>query len=94
MRTNTCFTLLFLVASLVVVAGCGDDDDPITPEPNLGTVVVDPTPDSIAAPWTLVGPGDYSHDDAGDQTLNGLAVGECTLTWQDVTSYVTPAAET
>jgi hypothetical protein len=62
----------------------------------LGTVVINPDPDSINAPWTLTGPYSYSHSGTGDQTLNNLPVGDYTITWGDVAGWTrpSPASET
>ena len=57
----------------------------------VGTVVVNPDPDSINAPWTLTGPGSYSETGTGDQTLNNLPVGDYTIAWGDVAGWTTPS---
>jgi hypothetical protein len=49
-----------------------------------GTVMINPDPDNISAPWTLTGPNSYSQSGVGDQTLTSLAPGDYTLTWGDV----------
>lgn len=85
------FGVLLVVFILV---GCSDDDDPSTPEPEIGTVVVNPTPDAITAPWILFGPDDYGRNDTGYQTINNLPIGSYSLTWQEVAGYITPTEET
>jgi uncharacterized protein (TIGR02145 family) len=62
--------------------------------PETGTIVIDPSPDSINAPWSITGPDSYSAGGAGDDTLLNLAPGDYTLTWGDVWSWITPADET
>jgi len=57
----------------------------------LGTISVNPDPDSLNAPWTLEGTGGYFYGGDGDQTLSSLASGDYTFTWNDVTGWVTPA---
>ncbi len=61
--------------------------------PQLGTVVINATPDSIAAPWTLAGPAGYTSSGNGDLTINSLAVGDYTLTWGAVAGFTEPALE-
>jgi hypothetical protein len=58
--------------------------------PPTGTIIVNPDPDMIEAPWTLVGPDDYELAGNGDRTLSGLLLGSYTLTWGEVTFYYTP----
>ena len=84
--------LVFLV--LILSTGCSDDDDPIVPEPQVGTIVVNPSPDSINAPWIILGPENYEHNGSGDQTIEDLSPGDYTLSWGDLDGHVTPADET
>jgi uncharacterized protein (TIGR02145 family) len=62
-------------------------------EEGPGTVVIDPSPDSINAPWSVTGPGSYSASGAGDDTLADLAAGDYTVTWEAVPGWLTPAGE-
>ena len=55
-----------------------------------GTVVINPSPNSITAPWTLTGPNGFSRTSAGDQTLSNLAVGSYRITWGAVPSWAPP----
>jgi len=55
-----------------------------------GTVVVDPDPDILNAPWHLGGPDGYTLDGTGDETLMGLSPGGYTLIWGDVSGWTTP----
>jgi len=72
---------------------CSDDGGPIAPEPKIGTIAVDPSPDSINAPWIVLGPENYRRNGSGDQTIDGLSPGEYTVNWGDVDGYITPIAE-
>ena len=60
----------------------------------VGTVVINPEPDSINVPWTLTGPYSYSQSGTGDQTLNSLPIGDYTIAWGDVPGWTKPAGET
>jgi len=86
--------VLLIVSSLVPLSGC-KDDDPVAPAPaQTGTVVIDPSPDTIDVPWELVGPSGYSEDGTGDVTLSKLDPGDYTVTWGDITDWITPVGET
>jgi len=76
--------LMAFLAALIglSVSGCGDDD-PGPPQSPSGTVVIDVTPDGIAASWELSGPGEFSATGSGDRTLSGLAIGEYTIVLND-----------
>ena len=56
----------------------------------LGTVVIDPKPDSLNAPWELWGPEEYYTSGSGDLTLTDMMFGIYTLTWGDLTNWFTP----
>lgn len=93
-RSYVLFALL--VVSLFLYSGCsedGDDDDGPGPA-TTGTIVIDPEPNSIDAPWTLSGPGKADIEGDGDQTLAEMDPGEFTLTWGEVADFVTPASDT
>ncbi len=81
--------------SLFLLSGCSDDD-PVAPAPpaKTGTVVINPLPNGIDASWELVGPAGYSEDGTGGSTLSKLDPGDYTVTWGDVTDWVTPVGET
>ena len=93
-------TPLALLAStllLVFLASCGDDDDgPTNPSTSSGVLVLDVTPDTIDAPWSVVGPASYSTSGTGDTTLEDLEPGSYTVAWQAVDGWnmPSPAAET
>lgn len=63
-----------------------------TPVP-VGTVVINPEPNAISAPWTLDGPGGQQTGN-GDVTLFDQLTGSYTITWEAVAGYDTPAGET
>ena len=48
----------------------------------LGTVVIDPDPDGLDAPWSLEGPGG-PWSGSGDATLPDMITGFYTLTWSE-----------
>ena len=76
----------------LLASGCGGGDDPASP-PNTqatGTIVIDPAPDSIDAPWTLTAPDGGTRTGAGDMTLANMAVGTYAITWEAVTGWNTP----
>jgi len=54
----------------------------------IGTISIDPDPDHLNAPWTLSGP--QNETGSGDETLSDMPTGVYTLTWADVSGYVTP----
>jgi hypothetical protein len=58
----------------------------------VGTIVVNPDPNSINAPWTLTGPYSYSRSGTGDATIINLPIGEYTLTWGNVTGWTKPSS--
>ena len=62
-------------------------------EPVPGSVRVDATPDSIQAPWTLLGPGGFKHDGKGDEILTDLEPGNYRLEWGDVAVWQSPAPQ-
>jgi uncharacterized protein (TIGR02145 family) len=54
-----------------------------------GTIVVNPEPNSINAPWSITGPCNYSA--AGDMTLFNVYSGNYTMTWGNVSGWITPS---
>ena len=80
--------LLSGILVLAMVGGCSDTSS--GPE-ETGTIIIDPEPNSLSAPWVLTGPqGDSGN---GDETLTGMPMGEYTLTWGAVSGYITPSPE-
>ena len=59
-----------------------------------GTIVIDPTPDDIDAPWTLSGPSGYIENGNGDSALTHQVAGDYTLSWGDVAGWDAPAGQT
>ena len=83
-----CFMVLGLV---LVLSGCGDDDDLTTPAQEDGTIIIDQTPDALSgAGWTLTGPKDQTG--SGDVTLTEMPLGAYALTWDAVSGYITPTS--
>jgi len=62
--------------------------------PQTGTIIIDPSPDSIGAPWSLSGPNSYSASGNGDQTLTSFDPGDYTITWGSVPGWTTPSNST
>lgn len=60
----------------------------------LGTVIIDPSPDSINASWSLAGPDGYNASGTGDETLTNLDPGDYTVTWGAVSGWTTPSNST
>ncbi|MBU2691451.1 MAG: formylglycine-generating enzyme family protein, partial [Candidatus Eisenbacteria bacterium] len=60
---------------------------------NIGTIIVDSSPDDIDAPWSLSGPHGYQEVSSGDQTFHELDTGEYTITWLEVDGWITPDQE-
>ena len=89
------FGAAFLAGMLVFglgLGGCGGggDDGPTAPTGTGNTIVVDPSPDTIDAPWTLAGPAGYTHGGHGDATVSDLEVGEYWIVWAEVEGWHTP----
>ncbi len=62
--------------------------------PEEGTIVVNPGPNSINAPWDLAGPNSYDLSGSGDITIEDMATGEYIVTWGAVPGWVVPEDET
>ncbi|HPF34260.1 MAG TPA: formylglycine-generating enzyme family protein [Candidatus Krumholzibacteria bacterium] len=90
-------TLLALCALLLVGLGCDSNKD-VTALEGKGKINVTPRafPNDLGAefPWTLTGPGGYSHSDTGSVLLEDLAIGEYTLTWNPLNGWVVPSPST
>lgn len=75
-----------------LVAYCfGDGPSPPVCTYSNGTVVIDPSPDIINAPWLLSGPEGYSTSGTGDETITYLSQGYYTITWGNISGWVTPS---
>jgi hypothetical protein len=57
----------------------------------VGTVLIDPNPDSILAPWQLESDAGLIYSGAGDSTLVDVPMGTYTLTWGEVEGFETPS---
>lgn len=55
-----------------------------------GTVIIDPDPDALHAPWTMESDAGGFFSGAGDSTLAELPLGTYTLTWGDVDGFTPP----
>ncbi|MFZ5980786.1 MAG: fibrobacter succinogenes major paralogous domain-containing protein [Candidatus Zixiibacteriota bacterium] len=65
----------------------------IYPLGGSGTIIINPEPNSLSAPWSLTGPCSYSSSGSGDDTLSSLNPGDYTITWDAVTGYIAPSGE-
>ncbi|MBU8869545.1 MAG: formylglycine-generating enzyme family protein [Gemmatimonadales bacterium] len=79
--TGYTFCAVLIILGLFMI-GCGDEEF-------TGTIVINPTPDDIDAPWTLSGQTDQSG--IGSSKLTEMPVGEYTLTWGNIPGYSTPS---
>lgn len=83
-------SLTALLVSLVS-AGCSADKTVVTPPTvRTGTIVINPSPDNINAPWTLTSPDKSDTTGHGDITLLNRVTGQYTLSWQRVTGWSRP----
>ncbi len=79
-----------LVMSLAAgFIGCGDDNSPVT-VPQTGSISVDVSPDGIGASWVVASQDKLVAVVQGDSTLSNLAAGQYTITWNNVTGWVSP----
>ncbi|MBU2502190.1 S8 family serine peptidase, partial [bacterium] len=62
--------------------------------PTTGTVVINPDPDAINAPWSVIGPDKIEYTGNGDDTLADVPAGDYTVAWGAVAGYLAPAGET
>ena len=58
-----------------------------------GTILIDPEPNSLNAPWSLEGPCSYNTSGTGDETLNWLDPGDYTVIWGVVSGWIAPSSE-
>lgn len=58
---------------------------------DAGTIVIDPSPEVLDAPWELTGPNGYNATANGNDTLTWLAPGHYTITWGIVSGWLRPA---
>lgn len=57
-------------------------------------MLINPTPLDLDAPWTLTGDNSFSLSGTGQTKIDVTFDGSYTITWLDVDSRITPAAET
>ncbi len=62
--------------------------------PAPGSIIIDPNPDALNAPWVLTGPDSYTVSASGDSTIGDLSAGDYTVTWGNVDAYQLPSPET
>ncbi len=60
----------------------------------VGNIQITVSPDSLPAPWTLVGPDGVTRQGVGDAFLGMVPVGDYTITWEDFPDYIAPDPET
>lgn len=80
---------IILVIGLIMFSRCSKNEETITPK--TGTIIVKPLPDGLNAPWLLDGPGSYTSNGIGQDTLTGLLTGTYEIHWGDVVGWLTPA---
>ncbi len=98
--------LLILCVGLAWLAGCSTEYPELTGVIAIDATpdtLFAPTPDSLALflaagdtfypGWTLTGPEGYTLAGEGDRTLEELTPGDYTITWTDVSGWVTPIPE-
>lgn len=56
-----------------------------------GTVEIRITPDGLPAPWLLVDGDAAMHSDIGAKPISDVPTGALSLTWEDVSGYITPS---
>ncbi|MCK9995473.1 MAG: hypothetical protein KAH56_04240 [Candidatus Krumholzibacteria bacterium] len=83
-------TIAFTTSSLLI--GCSDSTEPKLSTTGSASIICNPA--GIDPSWNLSGPGSYNCDATGDTTLKSLTPGDFSITWDDVSGYVTPAQET
>jgi len=84
------FALVSVVFLSMLATGCGDDGPSEPTPPTTGTVVVNPSPDTLTCTWQLEGPASYSHNGTSGEKLSSLDPGDYTLTWGAVAGWNPP----
>jgi formylglycine-generating enzyme required for sulfatase activity len=93
MSRKTRLALLTLCAIITtVMVGC--DEDQVSPNPGQGTIIVNPEPASLNAPWIIEGPQGNRLSGNGAQTLTELAEGQYTVIWESVAGWISPSSST
>jgi len=78
------FFLSILLAFSVIILGCNDDDGPVNPPTEVGSVLITIQPDTLQAPWALTIPGGLMAVGQGDSLLAEMPVGQYTIAWDSV----------
>ena len=81
---------------LIGLNGCGGDGDGNggTAPSSTGRIVINPQPESIAAPWGITGPEGYSADGSGEIELSDMTPGSYSIVWGQVAGHDIPSGET
>lgn len=80
--------IVMIAATAIAVLTAGCNDDPTSP--SIGSVTINPEPNTPNAPWQVSGPAGYTQAGSGDMTLANMAAGDYTVTWGDVPGWITP----
>jgi hypothetical protein len=59
-----------------------------------GSILIDPNPDAINAPWEMVSEYGAVYTGRGDSVLVDMPAGQYTLTWGSVPGYDSPTPNT
>jgi hypothetical protein len=59
--------------------------------PETGTVIVEPRPLGLNAPWSLTGPNGFSRAGSGTATFTDLDIGTYEVAWQAVANWNSPS---
>jgi hypothetical protein len=87
-------TVIYLLAGLFLLAGCGEKSiTKIQAPPSTGNVDIDTDPDSLNGPWSLAGPAGLFLSGRGDTTLTRVAPGEYAIAWGPVSQWSAPFAQ-
>ncbi len=61
---------------------------------SAGQIIIDTSPDSLQAPWTLTGPDGFTQSGNGDLTFNDMDPGTYSISWGEVDGFAAPLDET
>jgi len=87
MNRHSITIAMVLALVTMLFTACGSDPGQPSSTATLSVTVV---PQTLAAPWSLVGPGDYSFIGAGTQAVTGLETGPYTMTWGRLADWFAP----
>jgi formylglycine-generating enzyme required for sulfatase activity len=87
----TILILILLTVMIGLIVGCSDEEDIVGPASQTGTIGISIIPDTLNAPWDLVGPDGYTKSGTGDDLLSNIPVGDYILTMGEVEGWVRPA---